>query len=152
MFIEYLQYPFFVRALVVGGVIGLVLSWLSGYVVLRKEVLFTHALSNIGFLGIALAVFLQLPVMPMLVGACLVGAGLIRLVQSKKLFNNDSLLGIFSQIGLALGVIVVGMFPGYQINIEQFLFGDILGIDDFEKFGFMEFFKARHSQYLFSPG
>lgn len=111
---------------------SLLLSWMSSYVVLRQEVLFTHALSNVGFLGIALAILFNLPITPMLIGACLVAAYLINLVQRKKLFNNDSLLEIFSQMGLALGIIVISLFPGYRINIEQFLFGDILGISSFD--------------------
>lgn len=131
-FIEYLQYPFFVRALVVGGIMSLLLSWMSSYVVLRQEVLFTHALSNIGFLGIALAVLFQLPITPMLIGACLLAAGLIRFIQNKRIFSNDSLLGMFSQIGLALGVIVIALFPGYRVNIEQYLFGDVLGVTEFD--------------------
>ena len=132
MFIEYLQYPFFLRALIVGGIIGFLLSTMSTYVVLRKEVLFTHALSNIGFLGIALAILFNFPVTFSLIISCLVGAYLISLIQRKKLFANDSLLGIFSQLGLALAIIVIALFPGYRINIEQFLFGDILGINQMD--------------------
>lgn len=111
---------------------SLLLSWMSSYVVLRQEVLFTHALSNIGFLGIALAILFKLPITPMLIGACLIAAILIRFIQNKKIFSNDSLLGMFSQIGLALGVIVIALFPGYRVNIEQYLFGDILGVTNFD--------------------
>lgn len=131
-FIEYLQYPFFTRALIIGGIMSLLLSWMSSYIVLRQEVLFTHALSNIGFLGIALAILFSLPITPMLIGTCLIAAALIRFIQNKKIFSNDSLLGIFSQIGLALGVIVIALFPGYRVNIEQYLFGDILGVTSFD--------------------
>lgn len=131
-FIEYLQYPFFFRALIAGGIMSLLLSWMSGYVVLRQQVLFTHALSNIGFLGIALAILFQVPITPMLIGSCLLAAYLIHFMQRKKLFDNDSLLGIFAQLGLALGIIVIAFFPGYRVNIEQFLFGDILGVNSFD--------------------
>lgn len=107
---------------------SLLLSWMSSYIVLRQEVFFTHALSNIGFLGVALAILFQLPITPMLIGACLIAAGLIRFVQNKRIFTNDSLLEIFSQVGLALAVIVIALFPGYRVNIEQYLFGDVLGV------------------------
>lgn len=129
-FIEYFQYPFFIRALVVGGVIGVILSWMSGYVVLRREVLLTHSLSNLGFLGIALAILFSVPVTPMLLGSCLVGAYFINLLQRKKLFNTDSLLEIFAQMSMALAIVVISFFPGYRVNLEQFLFGDILGISN----------------------
>ena len=126
--IDYLQYPFFVRALVVGGIIGLILSWMSGYVVMRREVVLTHALSHLGFLGIAFAILFSLPITLSLVGACLIGIYLIHLVRNEKLFYSDSLLEIFAQLSLALAIVVISFFPGYRINIEQFLFGDILGI------------------------
>ncbi len=128
MFTDFLQFPFFVRALTVGGMIGLLLSWMSGYVVLRREVLFTHALSNIGFFGIAVAILFQWPITLMLLLACFLGAYFISMLQRRRLFHNDSLLGIFSQVGLALAIMVIAFFPGYRVNIEQFLFGDILGI------------------------
>jgi zinc transport system permease protein len=120
--------PIFYRAVVAGALISLILSWFGGYIVLRREVLFTHSLSNIGFLGVALAILFSLPVTPMLILACLLAAFLIIFLQKKQLFNNDSLLGIFSQLGLALSIIVISFFEGYQINLEQFLFGDILAI------------------------
>lgn len=132
--IEYLQYPFFVRALIVGLSLSLLLSWMSGYVVLRREVLFADSLSNIGFLGIALAILFNLPVTPTLILACLFAAFLITFIQRKKLFSQDSLLEIFAQLGLALAMIVIAMFPGYRVNIEQFLFGDILGISSSDVF------------------
>lgn len=127
--IEYLNYPFFLRALVVGLSLSLLLSWMSGYIVLRREVLFADSLSNIGFLGIALAILFNLPITPTLIVACLFAAFLITYIQRKKLFASDSLLEIFAQLGLSLAIIVIALFPGYRVNIEQFLFGDILGIN-----------------------
>ncbi len=126
--IEYLQYPFFVRAMIVGGIIGLILSWMSGYIVMRREVVLTHALSHLGFLGIAFAILFSLPITLSLIGMCLIGIYLIYLVRNENLFYSDSLLEIFAQLSLALAVVVISFFPGYRINIEQFLFGDILGI------------------------
>ncbi len=130
--IEYLQYPFFFRALIVGSIISLLLSWVSGYVVLRREVIFADSLSNIGFLGIALAILFNLPITPTLILICIFAAFLISYIQRKKLFSSDSLLEIFAQLGLATAIIIIALFPGYRINIEQFLFGDILGISNYD--------------------
>ena len=125
---EILKYPFFVRALVSGLLIGILLSTFSTYVVLRREVLLTHSLSNIAFLGVAIAVLFDWPVTFPLLGMTVFGAFLINYVQQKRLFNSDSLLAIFSQMGLALSIIVISFFPGYRTNLEQFLFGDILAV------------------------
>lgn len=111
---------------------ALTLSWVSGYIVLRREVLFTHAISNAGFLGIALAILFRLPITPVLILVCLLAAFLIRFLQSKELFSSDSLLSIFAEIALALGIITIALFPGYRINLEQFLFGDVLGISQLD--------------------
>lgn len=126
--IEYFQYPFFQRAFIVGSLISIILSWLSPYIVMRKQVLFTHSLSNVGFLGIAFAILFQLPITITLICFCIFAAFLISNLQRKKIFDNDSLLGIFSQVSLGLAIIVIALFPGYRINIEQFLFGDVLGV------------------------
>lgn len=130
--IDYLQYPFFSRALIAGSLIALILSWMSGYVVLRRQVLFTHALSNMGFLGVAIALLCNWPVTPVLTASCIIAAYLVNAVQQKNIFHSDSLLEIFSQLGLALAIIIIAFFPGYRVNIEQYLFGDILGITQFD--------------------
>lgn len=138
--LEYLQYPFFVRALVTGVLISFLLSWFSTYVVLRKEVLLTHSLSNIAFLGVALAVLFDFPVTLPLLGMTVLAAFVINYLQRKKLFHNDSLLAIFSQIGLALSIIVISFFPGYRVNLEQFLFGDILAVTQMDMYLSIGFF------------
>ena len=106
----------------------ILLSWFSSYIVLRKEVLFTHALSNTGFLGIALAILFNLPISPMLILVCICAAIFIRFLQERGLFSNDSLLAIVSQLGLAIAIIVIYLFPGYRVNVEQYLFGDVLAV------------------------
>ena len=125
----YFEYDFFVRAILVGTMASLVLSWLSGYIVLRREVLFTHSISHAGFLGIALALVWEWSTNWSLILASLIAVFIVDYLKQKYWFDSDSILAMIAQITLAVAIIVISSISGYQINIEQFLFGDILGIN-----------------------
>lgn len=128
IFIDLFQYPFFVRAVIAGLMLSFLLSWLSVFVVMRKEVLFVHSLANISLFGVALAVYFSLTISTTALFFTVLASFLIIQIQKKNLFTNDSLLALFSQISMALAVILIALFPGYKVELEQFLFGDILAL------------------------
>lgn len=130
--IELLSYPFFVRSLVSGVVLGMLLSWLSVYIVIRKEVFFTHAVSHMAFLGIALALIFNFSTSLGLLFTTLISALVIYFLKKKKLFSGDSIFEILAQTGLTGSVILIAIFSVQSVSLEKFLFGDILAITDFD--------------------
>jgi zinc transport system permease protein len=57
----------------------------------------------------------------------LIAAGLVAVVAGKKLAA-DTLLGAIAHGGLAMGLVAISLVPGVRVDLESFLFGDILAV------------------------
>lgn len=126
--IDLWSYAFFYKAVFVGVLISFLLSWLGAYVVLRREVIFADAISNIAFFGVALAFFFDSSISIFILASCFVAGLIVHYLQSKHILQSDSLLEILAQTGLALAVVIISLLTGYKADLSQFLFGDLLGL------------------------
>lgn len=122
------QYDFFVRALFMGTLMGIVCALLGIFVVMRREALMSHALANTAFLGVALGFLWGVDVHWSMFAMTLLSALVISYLQQRKSFPEDSLLEFIAQLTFALAVISISLLQGYRTDLFQYLFGDILGV------------------------
>lgn len=127
---EALSFDFFLRALLVGVILAVNCAVLGNYVVLRKEVIVTHAISHSALLGIAFALLFNLNLNLSVLAACILGVVIISFLQNTKRFSQDSILELSSQLAIAGAIVAISQLEGYRTDIMQFLFGDILAIAD----------------------
>jgi zinc transport system permease protein len=126
-FWQHLWWP----AWVSGLAIGIMASALGVFVVWRRLAYFGAAVAHSGLLGVALAVILHWPFLLGIWLACLLTALAIYLLGRLNLpLANDGLLGLVAHVNLALGVVLISLLQQPALNIESFLFGDILLIDE----------------------
>ena len=130
---DWLDYSFNQRALLTALLVGLVNGYLGGYVLLRRSSLFASALSHTLFPGIALgALVAGLSPMSAFVGA-LVAAMIIGLsAQTISIFSrvdHNTTLAILFTASFGAGLLVLDHLQLY-ISIEEYLFGDILGLSN----------------------
>lgn len=130
--IEAFSYPFFIRALAVGGLISLASAVLGIYVVLRKESLMGHTIADVSFLGISLGLILSINLDVITVLVAVVAAIVIAMLQNTGKFSHDSVLAFTAEISLATAIFVVSRLQGYRVDLLQYLFGDILGISSLD--------------------
>lgn len=126
--IEILTLPFFQRALLVGLVLGALMAALGVFVVLRRMSFFADAIGHSALTGIALGLLLHVnPFLAALTFALVVALGIAgaRTI-SRQSF--DTLLGVFFAAAVSVGVILVSLTPGYQADLVNILFGDILTV------------------------
>ncbi|MBR1374739.1 MAG: metal ABC transporter permease [Cardiobacteriaceae bacterium] len=98
---------------------GAIISW-------RKLVYFGEALSHSAWLGIAIALFFNLPIY---VGIWLTTALLIALLfllKNKSNTDSNNILGTLSHGMLAFGVIALAKMENIRRDLFTYLFGDIL--------------------------
>lgn len=126
--IEILTLPFFQHALLVGLVLGALMAVLGVFVVLRRMSFFADAIGHSALTGIAIGLLLNLnPFLAALAFALLVALGIAGTRRvSRQSF--DTLLGVFFAAAVSLGVILVALTPGYQTDLVNILFGDILTV------------------------
>jgi zinc transport system permease protein len=126
MVLEVLQYGFMQRALLSGVVVAVTCSVVGLFLVLRRQSLFGDALSHAAFGGIAVGLFTSIyPLWTALVISVLAALGITKLRQSTKI-PPDAAVAVMLSSGLALGIILIGLSGGFNLDLESFLFGSIL--------------------------
>jgi zinc transport system permease protein len=119
---------FFVRALVAGIGLALVVGPLGCFVVWRRMAYFGDTMAHSALLGVALSLLLDISLMGgVFAVAVLVSLALLAL-QSRGALPTDALLGILSHSTLALGLVLVAFMTWVRVDLLGFLFGDILSV------------------------
>lgn len=126
---------FMLRALLAGLMVALVAGVLGCFVVWRRMAYFGDSLAHSALLGIALGLALGVGVTPGVVVICALFAGLLVWLQQKKLLATDTLLGILAHSALSLGMVAVSVLNLPAIDLQSFLFGDILTVQKQELWG-----------------
>lgn len=123
---EILEAGFMQRALVSGIAVAVICSAVGLFLVLRRHSLFGDALSHMAFGGIAIGLFLNVyPLWTAIVVSILGALGITKLRQSTKI-PADATVAVLLSSGLALGVVLVSLSGGFNVNLFSFLFGSIL--------------------------
>lgn len=96
------------------------------YVVVKRIVFISGGIAHTAYGGIGLGYFLGINP---LIGALLFSfgaSGFISQMRKQKSQNEDTLIGIMWAVGMALGIIFIGLTEGYVPNLMSYLFGNIL--------------------------
>ncbi|MFZ0511740.1 MAG: metal ABC transporter permease, partial [Candidatus Nitrosopolaris sp.] len=114
------------RALLSGVIVAVTCSVVGLFLVLRRQSLFGDALSHAAFGGIAVGLFTSIyPLWTALVISVLAALGITKLRQSTKI-PPDAAVAVMLSSGLAMGIILIGLAGGFNLDLESFLFGSIL--------------------------
>jgi len=119
---------FLIRALLAGLLIALISGPLGVFILWRRMAYFGDTLSHSAILGVALGILLSIDInIGILLSTVLVAVVLIYSQRQKKLAN-DTMLGIISHSALSLGLVLISFVEGFRVDIESWLFGDILSV------------------------
>ncbi len=119
---------FMQRAFIAGMVLAPLLAVLGSFMTLRKLSFFADGIAHASLLGVAIAIIVGiLPFIGALIIGILLGITMYFLEKHSKLAS-DTVVGIVFTTGMALGIILVSLQPGYQPELISFLFGNILAV------------------------
>lgn len=125
---EFLQYDWFVRALMIGGMTAVMCSLLGIFVVMRRMAFLGDAIAHSAFTGIALGLLWGFDLnITVLIVCMLVGAG-VTFFRNRLPLSADTVIGVFFSVMLALGILIVSFLKGYRVDLLSYLFGDILAV------------------------
>ena len=119
---------FVFRALIAGLFIAAVAGPLGSFVVWRRMSYFGDTLAHSALLGIALAILFDIQLQLAIISSCLVFALLLIGLQRNKSLSTDTLLGILAHSTLAFGLLILSFSDRVQINLNAYLFGDLLTV------------------------
>ncbi len=126
--IEILSYTFFQKAILTALLASISCGIIGSYVVSKRIVFISDGITHASFGGIGLGYFLGLnPIITAMVFGILSAFG-IRFISSKGNIREDSTIGIFLALGMAVGIIFIYLTPGYAPDLSSYLFGNILTV------------------------
>ncbi|AXI47092.1 hypothetical protein C1J03_14350 [Sulfitobacter sp. SK012] len=118
---------FLVSAALAGLGVALAAAPLGCFVVWRRMAYFGDATSHAAILGLALALATDLPIFAGVLAVALAMALLIAAL-SERTVSADTLLGVLAHAALALGLVAVSLLDGVRVDLDAYLFGDILAV------------------------
>ncbi len=130
-----LSEPFVLRALAAGVAVALIAGPLGCFAVWRRMAYFGDSLAHSALLGVALGLISGLGVTLGVIAVCAVFAVTLLWLQQKKWLATDTLLGILAHSALSLGMVTVSLLKLPGIDLQSFLFGDILAVQQRELIG-----------------
>ncbi|OGH66215.1 MAG: hypothetical protein A3J66_04140 [Candidatus Magasanikbacteria bacterium RIFCSPHIGHO2_02_FULL_47_14] len=125
---DFLALPFMQRALLAGIITAVLVGWVGVYVVSRRMSFIGEGIANASLTGVALALLAGWAPLPVAILVSLLTAAAIFIIERRTVIASDAAVGILCTSGLALGVILLRFFQGYQPELVSFLFGNILSI------------------------
>lgn len=126
--IESLGYAYMQRAILAGVLIGALCAIIGVYVVLKQLSFIGAGISHASFGGVALGMWLGVNPIWSAVVFCLAVAWSIGYVSRRRIVKEDTAVGVFFASTMALGIVVIGLMHGYQVDLFSYLFGSILAV------------------------
>lgn len=126
--IEALQYEFMRNALLAGLLAAAVCGVVGVYVIVKKVVSISGSIAHASFGGIGLGYLLGINPIIGAVFFTLASALTMGLVTRRTKLSEDTIIGILWAMGMALGVVFIGLSPGYAPDLLSYLFGNILTV------------------------
>ncbi len=124
---EILQYEFMRNALAAGLIASVLCGVIGVYVILNRIVFIGDGVAHAAFGGIGIGYLAGID--PLLVGvifalACALGIGRV----SRAKVAEDTAIGVFLAMGMAVGVLCMSLGKGYGRDLFDYLFGNILAV------------------------
>ncbi len=131
---ELLFIPSVQRAMLAGGVIGIICSMMGVFVVLRGLAFISAGISHSAFAGVSLGLLLGVSPIGAALVFCAIIAILIGKVSDLGRVKEDTSIGVFLAASMALGVMIMGFVTDSKIDIPGYLFGSILSLSNTDVF------------------
>lgn len=129
---EILQYDFMINAILASLLASIACGIIGTYIVIKRLVFLSGGIAHSAYGGIGLGYLLSFNPIIGAVGSSVLGAIFVSKMRVNKSENEDTLIGIIWAFGMALGVLFIGLAPGYAPDLMSYLFGNILTVSKTE--------------------
>jgi len=125
---EALQFEFMRNAVLAGILVSIACGIIGSLVVVNRIVFISGGIAHAAYGGIGLAYFFGF--------SPILGAGLFSVfsafVMGAVTYRNkhraDTIIGVLWAVGMAFGILLLDLTPGYNADLMSFLFGSILAV------------------------
>mgnify|MGYP000891917179 CR=1 FL=1 len=126
--LDLFNYDFFRNAFIGSLFASIACGIIGTYVVTRRLVFISGGITHASFGGLGIGFFFNInPILSAMAFSVLSAFG-IQWLSRKQGVREDSAIAVFWSLGMALGIILAYLSPGYAPNLSEYLFGNILTI------------------------
>lgn len=126
--IEILSFEFIQNALLAGILASIACGIIGSLVVANRIVFISGSLAHAAYGGVGIALFLGISPFLGALGFCLLIALLLAVITERQKQRSDTVIGVIWAVGMAIGIILVDLTPGYNVDLMSYLFGSILAV------------------------
>jgi zinc transport system permease protein len=126
--IEDLTLPFMQHALWAALLAAACCGMVGTLVVANRMVFLAGGAAHAAYGGVGLAYFLALPVLPVTVAFTVAAALAMAAVTLRHVEDTDTVIGVLWAAGMAFGIILLDLTPGYKPDLMSYLFGSIITV------------------------
>lgn len=126
--IEALQFEFMRNAVFAGLFASILCGIIGSFVVVNRLIFLAGGIAHAAYGGIGIAFFFGIPYIYGTIGVSLATAFIMTAVTIKANNRQDTFIGVLWAVGMAMGVILIDLTPGYHVDLMSYLFGSILAV------------------------
>ena len=126
--IDALQFEFMRNALAAGLLASLICGIMGALVVVNRIVFLSGGIAHAAYGGIGLAFFFGWPYLSGTLAFSLAAAMVMAAISLKARHRADTIIGVLWAVGMATGIVLLDLTPGYNADLMSYLFGSILTV------------------------
>ncbi len=126
--LETLQFEFMRNALMAGLMASLICGVIGTLVVVNRIAFFAGGIAHASYGGIGLSFFFGLPYLAGTLGFSIAAALFMAAITFNNRHRADTIIGVVWAAGMALGILLLDLTPGYNVDLMSYLFGSILSV------------------------
>jgi zinc transport system permease protein len=130
--LEALQFEFMRNAVLAAIMASAICGVIGTLVVVNRIVFLAGGIAHAAYGGIGLAFFLGLPYIVGIFGFSVFVSMIMAAITLKEKNRADTFIGVVWAVGMALGVILLDIKEGYNVDLMSYLFGSILAVPSSE--------------------
>jgi len=126
--LEALHFEFMRNALLAGLCASAICGVIGSLIVINRLVFLSGGIAHSAYGGIGLAFFLGLPFMAGAFVFSFLSAMVMAAVSTRSKQRADTIIGVMWAVGMAVGILLIDLTPGYNVDLMSYLFGSILSV------------------------
>ncbi|PNV82490.1 MAG: hypothetical protein C0627_10035 [Sulfurimonas sp.] len=127
--LEALSYEFMQNDLIAGVLVSLVSGIIGSLIVANRMVFLAGGIAHAAYGGIGIAIFTGIPIFLGTSLFAVAAALFMAFITINQRENIDVFIGLTWAVGMAVGIILVDLTPGYNVDLLSYLFGSILAVN-----------------------
>lgn len=126
--LDALSLSFMQNALMAAVLASLATGVIGALVVVNRLVFMAGGVAHSAYGGVGLGLFMGWPIIPSAVGFTLGASLLMGAITRKRKEQADTVIGVLWAAGMAFGILLIDLTPGYNVELMSYLFGSILSV------------------------